>query len=141
MTPPDLGGSGRAAPRRAAPDRQALGRAAEDLAAHRLEAEGATILLRNFRRRTGELDLVATHAGVLLVVEVRLRSRDDYGGGAASVDARKQRRVVRTTQQLLQSNRDLARWPLRFDVMVVTPTTTQDGWRLEWIRHAFSAAA
>lgn len=126
---------------RTPPDRQALGRAAEDLAARRLEAEGATILLRNFRRRTGELDLVATHAGVLLVVEVRLRSRDDYGGGAASVDARKQRRVVRTTQQLLQSNRDLARWPLRFDVMVVTPTTAPDGWRLEWIRHAFSAAA
>ncbi len=118
-----------------------MGRAAEDLAARRLEAEGATILLRNFRRRTGELDLVATHAGVLLVVEVRLRSRDDYGGGAASVDARKQRRMVRTTQQMLQSNRDLARWPLRFDVMVVTPTTAPDGWRLEWIRHAFSAAA
>jgi putative endonuclease len=126
---------------RAAPDRQALGRAAEDLAARRLEAEGATILLRNFRRRTGELDLVATHGGVLLVVEVRLRSRDDYGGGAASVDARKQRRLVRTTQQLLQSNRDLARWPLRFDVMVVTPTAPPAGWRVEWIRHAFSADA
>lgn len=122
-------------------DRQALGRAAEDLAARRLEAEGATILLRNYRRRTGELDLVATHAGVLLVVEVRLRSRDDYGGGAASVDAHKQRRLVRTTQQLLQSNRDLARLPLRFDVIVVTPTTAPDGWRLEWIRHAFAAAA
>lgn len=120
-----------------------MGRAAEDLAARRLEAEGATILLRNFRRRTGELDLVATHAGVLLVVEVRLRSRDDYGGGAASVDARKQRRLVRTTQQLLQTERGLARWPLRFDVMVVTPTPTSapGGWRLEWIRHAFSADA
>ena len=126
---------------RAPPDRQALGRAAEDLAARHLEAEGATILLRNFRRRTGELDLVATHGGALLVVEVRLRSRDDYGGGAASVDARKRRRMVRTTQQLLQSDRGLARWPLRFDVMVVTPTAPPAGWRLEWIRHAFSADA
>jgi putative endonuclease len=126
---------------RAPPDRQALGRAAEGLAARHLEAEGAKILLRNFRRRTGELDLVAMHAGVLLVVEVRLRSRDDYGGGAASVDARKQRRLVRTTQQLLQSDRGLARWPLRFDVMAVTPGPPPDGWRLEWIRHAFSVDA
>ena len=136
MPPPDAPPAARTPP-----DRQALGRAAEDLAARRLEAEGATILLRNFRRRTGELDLVATHAGVLLVVEVRLRSRDDYGGGAASVDVRKQRRLVRTTQQLLQSDRGLARWPLRFDVVVVTPTAPPAPWRIEWIRHAFSAAA
>lgn len=128
----------------ATPCRTALGRIAEDLAAHHLEAQGATLLLRNFRRRTGELDLVALHSGVVLVVEVRLRSRDDYGGAAASVDARKQRRLVRTTHQLLQARRDLARWPLRFDVVVVTPSSTAAGtagWRIEWIRHAFSAAA
>jgi putative endonuclease len=108
------------------------------------------VLLRNFRRRTGELDLVATHAGALVVVEVRLRSRDDYGGGAASVDARKQRKLVRTTLQLLQARRDLARWPLRFDVVVVTPEAgaaapaplpgpSREAWKVEWIRHAFSA--
>lgn len=119
------------------PDRPALGRAAEDLAAQHLESSGATLLLRNFRRRTGELDLVALHSGVVLVVEVRLRSRDDYGGGAASVDARKQRRIVRTTQQLLQVRRDLAAYPLRFDVVAVTPDPQR--WRVEWIRHAFSA--
>lgn len=126
------------------PHRSVLGRAAEDLAARHLESQGATLLLRNFRRRTGELDIVALHADVLLVVEVRLRSREDYGGGAASVDAHKQRRIIRTAQQLLQSRRDLARWPMRFDVVVVTPGTAtaaqSDAWRIEWIRHAFSAA-
>jgi putative endonuclease len=119
------------------PDRQTLGRKAEALAAAHLEASGAQILLRNFRRRTGELDLVARHADTLLVVEVRLRSREDYGGAAASVDAVKQRRIVRTTHQLLQVQRDLARWPVRFDVMVVTPD--REPWRIEWIRHAFEA--
>lgn len=136
MTSPD-----RPAPVRPpqSPDRIALGRAAEDLAVRHLETAGARVLLRNFRRRTGELDIVATHQGVLLVVEVRLRSRQDYGGGAASVDARKQRKMVRTTLQLLQARRDLARWPLRFDVVVVTPATAPDARQLEWIRHAFSA--
>ena len=119
------------------PDRQILGRTAEDLAAAHLEASGAQILFRNFRRRTGELDLVARHRDTLLVVEVRLRSREDYGGGAASVDAVKQRRIVRTARQLLQTQRELARWPVRFDVVVVTPDA--EPWRIEWIRHAFEA--
>ncbi len=141
--------------RRAAgrPDRAALGREAEQLAAAHLEAAGAEILLRNFRRRRGELDLVAMHRGVVLVVEVRLRSSDRHGGGAASVDRRKQRRIVNATQQLLQQRRDLARHPLRFDVIAVSPcppdtaataspaSTARTSWRLDWLKHAFDAAA
>ena len=132
------------------PDRGELGRSAEDLAVAHLEAGGAQILLRNFRRRTGELDIIAQQGSTLLVVEVRLRSRADYGGAAASVDAIKQRKIIRTTEQLLQTRRDLARWPVRFDVVVVTPTlggpTSPDAptecsgaWQVEWIRHAFEA--
>jgi putative endonuclease len=115
----------------------ALGRAAEDLAAGDLEARGATILLRNFRRRTGELDIVARERDVLVIVEVRMRSREDYGGAAASVVARKRARIVRTAQQLLQMHRELARLPVRFDVAVVTPAAER--WTIEWIRHAFEA--
>jgi putative endonuclease len=116
-------------------DRIALGRAAENLAAADLEARGAQVLLRNFRRRTGELDIVALEHDVLLVVEVRMRSSDEYGGAAASVVPLKRARIVRTTLQLLQVHRELARWPLRFDVAVVTPRGER--WELEWIRHAF----
>jgi Holliday junction resolvase-like predicted endonuclease len=57
------------------PDRGELGRSAEDLAVAHLEAGGAQILLRNFRRRTGELDIIAQQGSTWLVVEVRLRSR------------------------------------------------------------------
>ena len=52
---------------------------AEDLVARSLEARGIPILLRNFRRRTGELDVVALEAGVLVIIEVRMRSRQDFG--------------------------------------------------------------
>jgi putative endonuclease len=125
------------------PDRGELGRSAEDLAVAHLEAAGAQILLRNFRRRTGELDIVAQQGSTLLVVEVRLRSRADYGGAAASVDAIKQRRIIRTTEQLLQTHRDFARRPVRFDVVVVmpelAPTDRSGAWQVEWIRHAFEA--
>jgi putative endonuclease len=118
-------------------DRIAAGRQAEDLVAAALEARGATLLLRNFRRRCGELDLIAREGAVLVVVEVRMRSTEHYGGGAASVDRAKQRRIVLATLQLLQQRRDLAKLPVRFDVAVVSPDPPS--WRIQWIRHAFEA--
>ncbi len=118
-------------------DRIAAGRLAEDRVAEALQARGATVLLRNYRRRCGELDLVARDGATLVVVEVRMRSGEDYGGGAASVDRAKQRRIILTTLQLLQQRRDLAALPVRFDVAVVSPDPPS--WRIEWIRHAFEA--
>jgi putative endonuclease len=121
-----------AAPR----SRRAAGIEAERLAALHLRAHGLEILLRNYRRRTGELDLVARDGDLLLVVEVRMRSSAAYGGAAASIDGRKRARIIRTTAQLLQRRRDLRDLRVRFDVMLVgdleAPQPT-----LEWIRHAF----
>ena len=119
-------------------DRAILGKGAEDLAAEFLEREGIQILERNFRRRLGELDIIATYGDVLLVVEVRTRSSDAFGGAAASVDWTKQRKIIRATQQLLQKRRDLARLRVRFDVIVVhDPLGLHPS--VEWIQHAFSA--
>lgn len=124
-----------------------VGAAAEDFAARWLEAQGARLLLRNFRRRRGELDLVAELRGVLIIAEVRLRADTLHGGAAASVGATKQRRIVHTAMQLLQLRPDLARLPVRFDVLALTPIGPQGGdgaaagYQVEWIRHAFSAAA
>lgn len=119
-------------------DRRTLGRTAEDIAARFLEHRGAAILIRNYRRRLGELDLVARLGATLLIVEVRTRSSDRYGGAAASVDFHKQRRIVRAAQQLLQEREDLARLRARFDVIVVS-NIEGDAPRVEWIEHAFGA--
>lgn len=79
---------------------------------------------------------MARQGEVLIIAEVRTRSREDFGGAAASVDGRKRARIVRTTQQLLQQTPALARRPVRFDVIVVR---AGDGGaaEVEWIRHAF----
>ncbi len=112
---------------------------AEDLAAQFLHDAGCEVLLRNYRRRAGELDIVARCAQVLVVAEVRTRASNAYGGAAASVTPAKQRRIVRAASQLLQQRRELARLPVRFDVIVVSdPDTAQP--RIEWIRHAFEAS-
>lgn len=118
--------------------RQASGSRAESLACEFLQAQGLELVARNFRRRLGELDLVLRDGGALVIVEVRTRARDDYGGAAASIDGFKRRRIVRAAQQLLQQRADLARLPSRFDVVVVHGVEGPAP-RVEWIRHAFEA--
>jgi putative endonuclease len=120
-------------------DRQRIGRAAEDAAAHFLEAHSLTILARNYRCRTGEIDIVARDPrGVVVIAEVRLRADARYGGGAASVDFIKQRRIERAARHLLAHQPVLARHPLRFDVLDLAPDGAS-GYRIEWIQHAFEA--
>jgi putative endonuclease len=113
-------------------DRQQIGRAAEDAAAAFLESRGLLVLLRNFRRRAGELDIVARDNDTLIIVEVRTRSNNAYGSAAASVDFRKQARLRRAAALLLQQRKDLAGLRVRFDVVAMGPTG------IEWIKHAFT---
>jgi len=120
--------------------RQRTGRLAEDLAAQFLRARGCEILVRNYRRRLGELDLVAREGGVLVIGEVRTRAHSRFGSAAGSVDWRKRRRIVRAAMQLLQQRADLARLPVRFDVIVVHDLDAREP-RIEWIRHAFEASS
>jgi putative endonuclease len=119
-------------------DRRELGAAAEEIAAAYLAAHGAKILERNYRRRLGELDVIAREGNTLLIVEVRTRSTSAYGGAAASVNVRKRRRIVRAAQQLLQQHGELGRLAVRFDVVVVSDVEAAQP-TVDWIRHAFDA--
>jgi putative endonuclease len=124
-------------PRRASDFRQLLGRAAEHAAVVLLEAQGVRILLRNYRCRMGELDIVALAApDLLLIVEVRARSRSDFGGGAASVDARKRQRILRTARHLLMMRPDLGKLRARFDVIEVQ--VAAERLSCNWIPAAFT---
>lgn len=119
-------------------DRAAIGRSAEDLAAEYLTQHGLVILLRNYRRKGGELDIVAREGDVLVIAEVRTRSSEEFGGAAASIDGWKQHKIVRAAMQLLQQRKELARLRARFDVLVVhDPGTAAQ--RIEWLKHAFTA--
>jgi putative endonuclease len=119
-------------------ERQRIGQSAEDAAVGFLESQGLTIVLRNFRRRLGELDIVAREGAVIVVVEVRTRSSERFGGAAASVDARKRSKLLRAAAQLLQQRKDLAKCKVRFDVIVVHRPASRHV-QVEWIKHAFAA--
>jgi putative endonuclease len=90
----------------------------ERLAARRLEAEGYTILVRNFRARAGEIDFVADEKGVLCFVEVKGRSGPGFGSPAEAVTLEKQRRIFRAAEEYLSRDRRASR-PCRFDVVSI----------------------
>ncbi|NNM61924.1 MAG: YraN family protein, partial [Steroidobacteraceae bacterium] len=93
----------------------------------------------NFRCRLGELDLVCADGPVLVVVEVRQRSDERFGGALASVTAAKRRRILRATALLLQRSRHWRDATVRFDVVGIQGRPDA-GAEIRWIRDAFRAS-
>ena len=108
--------------------RQEKGAAGEAAAAAYLMDRGLTVIARNFRVRGGEIDLVCRDGSNVVFVEVRLRSRSDYGGAAASITAAKQARLTLAARHWLARHGER---PCRFDCILI-----QDG-QIEWLKDAF----
>lgn len=122
-------------------------RAIEAHAAQVLRAAGLTIVDQNVEVGGGELDLVArdesSEPPTYVFVEVRSRSRDDLGSPLETVDARKQRKVVRAATGWLVEHDLWERVPVRFDVIGVVlegGPNRAEVHRTDWIRGAFEAA-
>ncbi len=118
---------------------KSLGDHYEERAVSWLRRRGLRMLARNYRARTGEIDIVAMDGAQLVFVEVRARSHPAFAGAAASVTARKRRRIVRTAGRFLQERPALARLPCRFDVIAFEPRQCPAGDGVRWIRGAFTA--
>lgn len=110
------------------------GALAEQWAAQYLQRQGLKPVARNYRSRFGEIDLIMRDGATLVFVEVRLRRNGGFGGAAASIDAHKQQRLVRTAQQYLASLAQLP--PCRFDAVLMDDA---EGRNAQWLRNAFEA--
>jgi putative endonuclease len=98
--------------------RQALALSGEAAAERVLRQAGMTIIERRFRRRIGELDLIALDAGIVVFVEVKTRSAGSPGRPADAVNYRKRQRMARVALLFLSSRGWLERC-CRFDVVEV----------------------
>jgi putative endonuclease len=112
----------------------ARGRDAEALAQRHLERYGLKQLARNWRCAGGELDLVMRDGATVVMVEVRKRSRSDYGSAFESVTGRKRGRVIHAARMFLAAHPEHARGAVRFDVVAVDGQDT-----VEWLTGAFEA--
>ncbi|WP_370943420.1 YraN family protein [Amycolatopsis sp. cg5] len=115
--------------------RQRLGRFGEDLAVRHLENSGFVVLERNWRSRSGELDIVATDRTMLLVCEVKTRAGASTGPPEGAVTDEKAYRIRRLAHEWLAEHR--MDWtPIRYDVIAVhAPRGGQP--RLKHIEGAF----
>lgn len=118
-------------------DRRARGDAVEDSALDYLQRQGLRLVARNARARGGELDLVMRDGEALVFVEVRYRAGSSFGGGAASVDHGKRRKLVRAAQAFLLRHPQYTEAPCRFDV--IDASGDPQAPRLDWLRDAFRA--
>ena len=113
-----------------------LGVRGEKLAARFLRRQGFKILYRNFRgRQGGEIDLVCRDRGTLVFVEVKTRTREDFGRPLEAVNQAKQRRLSLGGLAWLRllGNPDII---FRFDIVEVLIADGATA-RIELIRNAF----
>jgi len=111
----------------------------ENEAAEIVSAKGMRILSRNYFAKTGEIDIIALDGGYLVFIEVRARSNPHFLSAAASVDRRKQLKILRTAQIFCQRNKQLAHLPCRFDVIAFETRQSSHNDTHRWIRSAFTA--
>ena len=95
-----------------------FGKTGEDLACAELERRGYELLARRYRRRGGELDIIARDGATIVFVEVKARDGSDYGGAAEAITVIKRRRMTQLAEDFVARHR-LQQCPCRFDVVTV----------------------
>lgn len=112
-----------------------VGQAAEDKALAYLQQQGLVFVTKNFNCKFGELDLIMRSKTHLIIIEVRKRSTNSYGGGVESITFAKRQKIIKTTEFYLTKNNLSDKVSIRFDVVSI------DGKEgvITWIKDAFRA--
>ena len=97
------------------------GRAGENAAALYFEEKGIRILGRNFRSRSGEIDIIALDRDTIIFTEVKTWSAYGIEALEQSLDAKKQRKIIETSKYFLSLHREYKYMAIRFDVIFISP--------------------
>lgn len=98
---------------------RATGSRYEEQAAVFLTSMGYEIIERNYRCRSGEIDLIGRDGRYLVFIEVKYRSGAASGDPAEAVDRKKQKRIIQTARYYLYSHGYGEDTPCRFDVAAI----------------------
>jgi putative endonuclease len=97
---------------------ESAGQVGEDAALDTYLHRGYRLVVRNWRCRMGELDLVLARGDMLVFCEVKTRRGSAYGGGYEAVTGRKRAKVRALAEAFMQERRDQP-GAIRFDVASV----------------------
>ena len=115
--------------------RKQMGNTSEEIALEYLIAKGYRLIQRNFRCKTGEIDLIVQKDDSLVFAEVRSRTGTAYGEPSESVNRKKQNKIRKTARYYLYCNPSFEKYYCRFDVLSIV---WQEGEaKVEWIPDAF----
>ena len=84
---------------------QQSGKLGENAACVYLKKKRYAILARNYRKRFGEIDIIAQRKSKIVFVEVKTRSGAGYGMPSEAVDYYKQQKIIKTAQSYLLEHR------------------------------------
>ena len=84
-----------------------IGERGEVAAVEYLVQHGHEIIARNHKTYFYEIDIVSTCNNKIYFTEVKYRKNDDFGGGLAAVDKKKQRQMCYAAESFLKYRRDL----------------------------------
>jgi putative endonuclease len=117
--------------------RAAAGREGEARAAVYLETAGLTIIARNVRSKSGEIDLVALDGRTIVFVEVKTWSVYTFDDLSYGMNLQKQRRIIETAKYFLSVHREYNSMAVRFDVVFISPAAEQTPEKITHIQAAF----
>ena len=104
-------------PKSLSANKRQTGTSYERKAEEYLLQKGYRILERNFRNRSGEIDIIAKDGEYFCFIEVKYRTTNDFGTPFDAVHVRKQQKIRQTAMYYLVKNK-LSEWtPCRFDVI------------------------
>ena len=112
-------------------DKKSKGDLAELKACDFLQSNGLQLIIRNYRCKHGEIDLIMIDKTEIVFIEVRSRSREDYGYAEETVDRHKQKKLLHSAMHFLQEIDHLDTFDCRFDVIGFLNN------KIEWIKNAF----
>lgn len=117
-------------------DHNDLGKKAEDLAAEYLVKNGYRILVRNFRFKKTEIDIISEKDNFIIITEVKARSTDFFILPQEAVTKGKMKSIVTAANHFLEEfNKNQE---VRFDIISVLPDE-KGKLEIEHIPDAFQA--
>ena len=106
-----------------------IGQKGENIATRYLRLRLYKILERNYRRKTGEIDIIAKKGGYIIFIEVKYRNNTNKGLPIEAVTPINQRQIKRTAEIYILENKYYCN--MRFDVIEIL------GKKVEHIKNAF----
>lgn len=100
-------------------NRKIIGQTGEDRASAFLEKNGYTIIKRNWRTRTGEIDIIVSKGEFIVFVEVKSLPNGSFELLKKVLNQQKLQRIVKTSKCFLLKHRQYSNSYVRYDVIVI----------------------